>query len=451
MTVAELAGRVAGVLPDPADELQVAAVLESQGITDQAAVEVYGVADVFELARRVYDRLPREPGPAPGAGARDPRSWYDVAHGPLYLAPAAAYPALATALGAPAAVRVLVLATTVGWLWGAGAGWAAHRVRRSGAGRAAGRLLRVLAVAGLALAAVGALVLLPPGGGPAPALFAVVLTAYQIASGILVFYRREPLVLLVALPAVLGGAVHLLRGRADDVPVLLFGFASAAAALGLALLATLGAEDAVGVRPPGARVLVLGALPGVGYAALCAAFLLHTDVRFVGGALDLAVAMAPLALGMGVVEWRANRVFEQVGELLREARPTAWFRDAVWRLLLRELATCLLVLGALALVLLVCLGRAGLLTSRGALLVDAHVVLGGAFFLGFVLARTGCLARLLAVLAGVLVANVVLAGLVADAWAPDAHVPVFLVCCTALSLLMLSALRASVGDVHHYR
>ncbi|MDQ2589100.1 hypothetical protein [Saccharothrix yanglingensis] len=457
MTIADLTGRVGRVLPDPVDELQVAAVLESLGVTDRTAVEVYRAADVFDLARQVYERLPHV-----GEGGRHaadhrspaPRSWYDVVHGPLYLLPAVGYPAVFTALGGPAAIRALVLATTVGWLWGAGTVWIAHRVLRSGAGGVTGRLLRVLATAGAALAAVGALALPSPSGGPVAVLFVMALTGYQIASGILVFYHREPLVLLTSLPVVLGGAGYLVSGLADALvsPVLLFGCASAAATFGLALLVTLRAEDAPGARPPGARALVLGALPVIGHTALCAAFLFYTDVRFIGGAVDLAVAAAPLALGMGVAEWRANRFFEQAAELLRERRPTAWFRSAVWRMLLRELANCLVVLGGLALVLLACLRVTGLLTSRGALLVDAHVVLGGAFFLGFVLIRTGRLPRLLAVLAGVLIADVALAEfVVADAWAPHAHVPVFLLCGTALALLMLSTLRTSVGEVHHYR
>ncbi|QTR02958.1 hypothetical protein J7S33_28820, partial [Saccharothrix algeriensis] len=477
MTVADLTGRVGRVLPDPVDELQVAAVLESLGVTDRVAVEVYRAADVFELARRVHDRLPRAGDPDRSGGGRPDvihpgacrhrachhracrrgaghRSWRDVVHGPLYLLPAAVYPAVFTALGGPVVVRALVVATTVGWLWGAGTIWVAHQVLRSGAGAVAGRLLRALAVGGVALAAVAALVLRSPGGGPGAVLFVVALTGHQVASGILVFHRREALVFLAALPVVLGGAGYLVSGLADAllVPVLLFGLSSATATFGLALLATLRGEDAPGARPPAARALVLGSLPVVGHTALCAAFLLYTDVRFIGGGLDLAVAAAPLALGMGVAEWRANRFFEQAAELLRERRPTAWFRDAAWRVLLRELVNCLVVLGALALVLLACLHAAGLLTPRGVLLVDAHIVLGGAFFLGFVLIRTGRLPRLLVVLAAVLGADVALAELVvADVWTPHPHVPVFLLCGAVLCLLMLSTLRTSVGETRHYR
>jgi hypothetical protein len=85
------------------------------------------------------------------------------------------------------------------------------------------------------------------------------------------------------------------------------------------------------------------------------------------------------------------------------------------------------------------------LTSPGALLIDAHVLLGGAFFLGFVLVRTGG-----AVLAPLVVSGVLLGNVVADRLLAD-PVPVFVIGCTALPVFLLVALRWSVGQVRHYR
>jgi hypothetical protein len=51
----------------------------------------------------------------------------------------------------------------------------------------------------------------------------------------------------------------------------------------------------------------------------------------------------------------------------------------------------------------------------------------------------------------VLAADIVLAESLAAALAPYGHVPIFLVSSMALVVLMLMALRASVGQVRHYR
>ncbi|MBP2336728.1 hypothetical protein JOF41_002906 [Saccharothrix coeruleofusca] len=451
MSVADLVGRVQPLLPAPVDELQVAALLESQGVTDQAAVEQYGAADVFALAQEVFQRLPHTPVPAPETPLPR-RSWHDAAHGLLYLMPSAVYPAVFAVLGGPVMARGMVLATAVGWVWGAGTSWVAHQLLGLGAAGSADRAQRVMSGIGVTAVLAGAVALLPWGGGLPLVLFAVAQAAVQAAYGILLFHREQPLLLAAMLPAGLAGLVHLASGYDDAFApvVLLFGGVSVLFALALAWRATRGTRDADGVRPPTRSALARGALPNAAYAAACAAFLLYTDARYVLGAVDLAVAAAPLVLGMGVVEWRANRVFEQADDLIRGDLRPAQFQRAVWRVLLRELTTCLVALGAFALLLLLVLRWAGALTLHGALLIDGHVLLGGAFFLGFVLIRTGGPARPLAIASGVLLACVAVAETAADAWGPHGHVPVFLVGSAVLPVLMLGALRGSVGQVRHH-
>ncbi len=462
MTLESLVAQIRPLLPDPVDELQVAAVLESQGVTDEAAVDGYGMADVFELAHHVYRQLSPAPDAEP-VGKPEPAAkpdaagrpwWSDLVHGLVYLMPSGVYPAVAAVLGGPDMLRGLVFATTAGWVWGAGASWVAHRLTSARADRMAARTLLLLSGVGFVLAFGGALLLLRWfGGGPELVLFVLAQTGFQVATGILVFHGGEVRLLAAMLPACLGGVVHLVSGYADElvVPVLVLGAVSVVLALGLAYRASRVAGTADPGRVPPVRALVLGALPGMAYAALCAAFLLHTDVRHVMGPLDLAVGVTPLVVGMGAVEWRVHRLFEQAGKLLRRCASPTLFHHAMWRLLLRELATCLLVLGALALVLLAVLKSTGALTVQGALLIDAHIVLGGAFFLGFVLIRTGGFGRATACLAVVLPVDVLLVELTAGEPARHGDVPVFLGCCVALSVLLLAALNRSVGQVRHYR
>lgn len=436
MILDELVDRVTALLPDPVDELQVAALLESQGITDQVAVDRYGRADVFALGQEVFERLPR----ASVAVEDEPpgTTWLHAVRGPLYLVPTTVFPAVSAVLGGPAAVRAMVVATAVSWVWGSGASAVAHRLLGIGAAARAARALRWLGAIGTAVATTAAAVL-----GWRSALFVLALAGLQFAIGVLLFHREEVQLAVAVLPAGAGGVVYL-ASEAVGIALVLGGV-TVLLAVGGAWRAGRAARDSGGVRPPPPRTLLVVALPSGVYAALCAVLLLYTDSRYVLSALDLAVAAAPLVLGMGVVEWRAHRFFELAAQELRRCALPAVFQQAIWRGLLRELGFCLTALGAGALVLLVGLRFTGVLTLPGALLIDGHVLLGGAFFLGFVLVRTSGPVAAPLIVAAVLLGDVAAVALGAD------PVPAFLVACTALSIFLLVALRGSVGQVRHYR
>ncbi|GAA3854551.1 hypothetical protein GCM10022243_20070 [Saccharothrix violaceirubra] len=451
MTIADLVDRVSPILPDPVDELQVAAVLESQGVTDQAAADDYGEADVFALARRVFPLLPgrEDDPPAPPA---DRRTRIDLLHGPLYLLPTLAYPAAFEVLGSAVAVRALVFATAFGWVWGAGASFVAYQLVGLDARGSATRTFLHLGWLGLGVGTLLSLPLLLFGGGLGVPLFVLAQLAVQQIVGVLLFHRRERVLAYAMLPAGIGGLGYLaLSDERFAWPVLALGCVSVVLGMESARRSGRAHRDADGVRLPEPRVLVKNSLPGLAYATMCAALVLYVDARYVLGALDLAVAAAPLVLGMGVVELRANRLFEHADGLLREPLRPGEFHERMWRALLRELATCLVALGALALVLLAVLRSLGVLTSAGAFLVDGHVVLGGVFFLGFVLVRTGGAVLAPALLGGASLGCVTTAELVADPLTTDSLPRVFLATGIALSVLLLTALRRGVGQVRHYR
>ena len=90
-----LARKVRARVPYPIDVLEVAAVIESMGITDTVATEDYGVSDGFELAGKVFESVRAWPGELAPVGhdpesERDerPNSLVDVsARGLLALAP----------------------------------------------------------------------------------------------------------------------------------------------------------------------------------------------------------------------------------------------------------------------------------------------------------------------------------------------------------------------------
>lgn len=455
----ELVTRLEPTLPRTVDSLHMAAELESRGISDRMAVDRYGHDDVFALAETMSARLPDAPErPADELPARRKpasRSLTILAHGPLYGLLSFVYPAVFIWLGGRVMLWGLVLATGFGWVWGMGLSTAAQRLRDENRYRAAAQLIQQLMAAGVALALVAGTVLALVGpGGPAMVAFVVCQVAFQLGTGILVIYGRERRLIIAMLPAIGAGATHLGLGFAPGsvIPVLVAGAMSCAALVGVAVYTV--SEAAAEPDPPGGparRRLAIIVLPGIGYAAICASFLLFTDARFLTARFDLSIGVVPLVLGMGALELRSYRFTGQATELLRGVRMPDYFGRDVWRLLLHELTICVLVLGTLGIALLAVLAGYGTLTARGALLVDAHIVLGCALFVGFVLANLGLFRPLLAVTAAVVAADVVATVLLSRFLAPHGEVPIFFTSCIALLLLLLAVLKKNIGVVYHYR
>jgi hypothetical protein len=454
---AELIQTVTPAVPRAVDELHVAAVLESMGVTDQSALDKYRHDDVFALADAVYHRLPVVTDPSAGDDAPAPSagSARSLTHGLLYILPTLVYPAVLIALGQAAMLRGLVFATTLGWVWGMGMSAVAYQLVGHGKEQSADRAQRLLGLAGLVVGLFSAILLAATGpGGAGLVAFVVGQICFQLMSGVLVFHGRELRLALAMLPASVTGIVLLLSHYAQALVVL----GLVAGGLSILILAVTAwvtslraasQADSPG-KIPWSRV-VAGTAPSVAYAALCATFLLLTDSRFLTGEVDLAIAALPLILGMGMLEWRAHRFHARLGKLWSQAAMSGEFSHSTWRLLIQELANCLAVLGALATILLLILRETGSLSARGAMLIDAHVLLGGAFFLGFILARYQQFGRLLVIMTLVVAANVLMLWWVAGLLAPDGAVPVFLLCTVVLLILQLITLRISVRRIYYYR
>lgn len=455
---AELIRTVVTTIPRAVDELHVAAVLESMGVTDQAAHDTYHHDDVFALADAMARQMPAVTGSVARddlpASARSGGTLRLLTHGLLYLLPTTVYPAVLIALGARAMIRGMVFSTSLGWVWGMGMSAVAYQLVGHGKDRSAGRALRLLGLVGLVVALLTSILLAITGPGSAGMVaFVVAQMCFQLMSGVLVFYRHEFWLAVTMLPASVAGIVLLLSGYSPALvkPTL------AAGALSVLLLAVTAWVTSMRapVRPDSPKKVtfsrtIAGAGPSICYAALCAAFLLLTDARFLVGAIDLAIAALPLILGMGMLEWRAHRFTDEVSELWGRAATCAEFRRDAWRLLLRGLASCLAVLGGLGAVLLVILRESGALSARGAMLIDAHVLLGGAFFVGFILARYQQFGRLLVIMSLVVAADVLMLPWAVSRFPPHGEVPLFLLCTSILLISQLIILRSSFRRVFYY-
>jgi hypothetical protein len=393
----------------------VAASLEADGVTDAIARDRYGHADVFSLAEDVRQRAGRptmtvarvEGPPRMRAAARR-----DIAHGEMYLLPAAVFPAALAVLGRRSLVLAIVLAGGLGWVWAGGSSWLAYRLLGSGAPGSAARVLRWSAIAGVpAAAAASVLVVATTHAGYALTAMATAQMAYQMASALLVFYQREAWLFAAMAPAALAGVGYLAAGGWLLPLAVAAGAGSVAVAFGLGLRQTTGHSEPDKQGEPPLRAGLRRELPGLpavlAYSALSAAYFLHAHAPHLLGSADIPLAAVPLFVGMGVVEWRARRFVEQGRALLARVRFPREFVARVWLLLAREAGVCMGAVALLGAAWLPVLAAAGLLTPAGAVMAAANVALAGAYFVGFLLAGMARHGWLCGSLAGCLALHVV--------------------------------------------
>ncbi|MFD9332434.1 hypothetical protein [Streptomyces sp. NPDC060065] len=244
--------------PDPVDELatrirdfiaaavhpdEIAALLESDGMSDDQIRERYGMENSFALAEELYERVERHY-PEPEGPAHDP--WQLSLLGCLLRGVVFALPGLGYVLGAPllagpkgefglpAGTVPLLAGALCGWTWNQGLAHRAYSLLGLGDRSAARRSLLVGAPVGVLL---GSLVALAAAGTAAPAAvaFAAGQSCYLGAATVLLVMGRERALLAALLPMTAGALLALLHPL-PDLPRLLLLTGSLAAVTLLALL-----------------------------------------------------------------------------------------------------------------------------------------------------------------------------------------------------------------------
>ncbi len=463
--VDDLVARVRPRAGEAVDSLQIAALLEADGVNDRAARVEYGYTDVFDLADEVYRRLG---GNVPRLRPivehdRDPgRAWREVSHGLLYLLPSALFPAVVAVVLPRPLVVALVVAGALGWVWAGGSTWLAYQWLNVHDARGAGRVLAWASAAGLLVAgAAGVGVAFATGGGYTAAVLVPGVMAYQLASTLLLFYRRELWLAGLMAPAAGAGVAYVVVGR----PMLLW----ALVAVSACVLAALGfglheAWRAGAGRPRPANGGLRARLRGrggmfllvLGYTALSAAFLLHAQAPYLLTHLDVVLACAPLIVAMGVVEWRARHFVERSRRLLGEVRYPKEFVRRVWLLLAANVAVCWLAVAVAAAAVLGALRYAGWLGPAGIAMAAAQVALAGAYFLGFILAghqRYGwlCAALGAAILLHLATARLVTATTGSPKTGAFVDMALYFGSAVLLQALLVVALIPVLGQVRRYR
>ncbi|MFF3337520.1 hypothetical protein [Streptomyces flavidovirens] len=223
----ELSDRISGLTAAAVHPDEIAAILESDGMTDEHIRLTYGREDSFALAEDLFARVPRAyPEPEPEAPSASGGRWRVglaacLLRGLVFALPGLAYvlaaPFLAGAAedgrGLPAGTGVLLAGTLTGWAWNQALAHRAYTWLGRGDRRSAARALLTGAPAGALLGTAVAVAAAGPGEGGA-ASFATAQALYQGAATALLVLGRERLLLYALTPMTAGAVLTLLH----DVP-----------------------------------------------------------------------------------------------------------------------------------------------------------------------------------------------------------------------------------------
>lgn len=334
----ELAQRLDALAAGAVHPDEIAAILESDGMTDDHIRLTYGRSDSFALAEDLYARVERRH-PQPEAPPAGP--WHTGLAGCLLRGLVFALPGLAYVLAAPLLAGPgkgpLLASAVAGWVWNQALAHRAYSWLGLGDRGAAARALLLGAPAGALAGSAVALAAAGPGGWRV-VVFAAGQSLYLGAATVLLVLGRERALLCALLP--LAGAVPAFW---YDLPHTL-----RSVLLVLSLAATVTFAAIVlrpGPRPRSGPPLV-ASLPyglfGLGTGLL----VLHAGV---GDALVTgAASVVALTLSMGPAEWLLHRFRRESLSGLRTLTSARAFRRAAAGTLAHCLGAYLAVLLALA-------------------------------------------------------------------------------------------------------
>ncbi|WP_030251148.1 MULTISPECIES: hypothetical protein [unclassified Streptomyces] len=373
--------------PDPVDELterlddfiaaavhpdEIAALLESDGLSDDQIRERYGVKNSFALAETLYERVERRY-PEPAGPPPDP--WRIGLLGCLLRGVVFALPGLAYVLGAPlfagpgdlglpAGTVPLLAGALCGWTWNQGLAHRAYAWLGLGDRTAARRALLLGAPAGALL---GSLVALAFAGSAAPAVvaFAAGQSCYLAAATVLLVMGRERLLLTALAPMATAAVLSLVQPLSEAARLAaLLGSLAAVAALAVREVApALKGEGGWSARliallpfgGPGttAAPRLTGSLPYALFGQATGVLVLYAALGDVLAGEQHSAIAAPaavaLTLSMGPAEWLLHRFRSDSLAGLRSSGTARDFRRTTVLTVLQCLAAYLAALLALSL------------------------------------------------------------------------------------------------------
>ncbi len=433
----QLAGQCAAAV----DVLEVAARLETHGVSSRVAVDTFGYPDVFAAAEAVYAELPFAVTEPPAPDVPPMGAPMDLLRGALYALPALFLPVVVVGFDLHPAWWVLPIGLTVAWGIGqafATCAWAllARKDQRSDAFMACASIV-VSAALCLGASAVAWWAL---GGNTASALLAVGIAVYLAASGILLFQEAERVLAVCMVPAAVGSFFSL-----GLLPVSVSHRTAAWCVTSTVALSVVAANrylfSARWRRPVLGRTDRIRAAKflayGTGSGLLLSAFIAFSgDLDGTGRAL--IIAGWPLLLTLGLMEWQLRSFRSRASTALVSSVTLGRFAHRVRSAFLRSVGLYVLALGLLSAV------GIAVGSSRHAayvpLLIGTVGALGVCFFLALLLASAGRINLVLACWAatfGLLAVELVAIGVLRGHVTPLAGL-VALLAATASSIVLLS-------------
>ncbi|MEW2042815.1 hypothetical protein AB0885_38415, partial [Streptomyces sp. NPDC005534] len=154
-----LAAELADGIGPAVHPYEVAALLESEGLTAEVIQERYGHPNLFSLASALYERVPRTfPEPAGPADPWRPDHVRCALRGVLFALPGLAYLLTGRLWHAGGDLDVLVVAGLVSWAWGQALGHRAYLRMTTGRREAGRTLLKGAPLGALTATAAGSLI-----------------------------------------------------------------------------------------------------------------------------------------------------------------------------------------------------------------------------------------------------------------------------------------------------
>jgi hypothetical protein len=437
------------------DPLEIAAALESEGINDVAAAQLYGYPTVFRLAEALWQNIRRAPTAAPPATNpwTSPASLH-LLRGAIFALPGLGYAAAARSLHGATAVVLVIALLIIGWGVGQGISYLGYLRLGGGDESSAARLLTAaVALSGLLLGPLAFVVAHLQGLGGEQIAFLVAEALYLPAAVVPLVLRGERWLFAALIPGALAGAFFLVSGYPA------WGWVPFVMSVVLVVLVA-----AVilwrGVRTGAGRLWLTGrelraATPHISFGFVAGGLLafptlaaLLTLSRVDTGGLSptaAAAATLPLTLSMGAAELALFRFRSYAWERLQEITSTREFARRARRGLLAAFVAYTAVLVALT-------AAFELISPLAAVApLAAYLAIGGALFAALVLQSCG---EVTAALGWCAVALALQIGDLGAAALLDVRLPLYAMVCgmgvVLAGVVGASAIR-SVGMVTRHR
>lgn len=407
---------LARVCTSAVDPLEIAVALEVAGISHAVVTERYDRADVFSLARTLWDRVPLQPVAArtvdlPRSGDRR-----DLARGILYAAPALMLLALTSALNLDLERWVLPLAISWGWGLGQVTAFVGYRVHAGGHSAGAAKVVaRVIVGAAGSTCLLSTVAVVAFGGSVASVAAATGLVTYMVSSAILLVRAEERWLALLLIPGTLASPIVLAMSResvASQAMAIVFIGGSFLAVLCRALR-TMRGRTGGRVQVLARRDVLIGCahlLHGVFCGLALSLVVIQTGHASAENELARMLLPVPLVATLGVMEWQLRTFRSRVAHLTHSLESSRAFPTRAWHEFLRSLAVCVGANATVAMTAIIAIRVHGGQLTVGAMTLQG--VLGAVFFTDLIVVmfdRIDLVVR--SWLAGVAIGSVALLGI----------------------------------------